>query len=200
ASAQFGRVLGEQDRAQGFAEAVVISDGLWRRLFGGDPNVLGRQVRADSDLYTIVGVMPPSFRHPGQTLRNDVDMWATAGFSANPFGPPVRAQRILPGAIGRLKQGLNVEQAQLQIDKFVGELGTEFPNEYPAEAGWEVRLLPARENLVGTFRTTLWLLLAAVGFVLLIGCVNIANLKLARSLARQREMSIRLALGANRRR
>src|SRR5215471_10346236 len=132
ASAQLGRVFGTQDRAQGFAEGVVISDGLWRRLFGADPNILGRKVRADKDLYTIIGVMPPDFRHPGQTLRNAVDMWATAGFAANPFGPPVRAQRMLPGAIGRLKAGVNVEQAQLQIDKFVGELGTEFPNEYPA--------------------------------------------------------------------
>src|ERR1041384_184704 len=103
ASAQLGRVFGPQDQAQGFAEGVVISDGLWRRLFGADPNVLGRKVRADSDLYTIIGVMPPGFRHPGQTLRNEVDMWGTAGFAANPFGPPVRARRMLPGAIARLK-------------------------------------------------------------------------------------------------
>src|SRR6185436_13862413 len=71
AAARLGRVLGPEDTAQGFAEGVVISDGLWRRLFASDPFILGRKVRADSDLYTVVGVMPPGFRHPGQTLRNE---------------------------------------------------------------------------------------------------------------------------------
>src|SRR5882672_2381549 len=76
ANAQLGRVFGPQDQAQGFAEGVMISDGLWHRLFAADPNILGRKVYADSDLYTIIGVMPPGFRHPGKTLRNEVDMWA----------------------------------------------------------------------------------------------------------------------------
>ncbi len=200
ATAQLGRVFGDEDRAQGFAEGVVISDGLWRRVFGADPNVLGRKIRADNDLYTIVGVMPPDFRHPGRTLRDDVELWGTAGFAANPFGPPKRAVRMLPGAIGRLKPGLTVQQAQLQLDGFVAQLTREFPNEYPAEAGWTVRLAPAREKLVGEVRSTLLILLGAVGVVLLIACVNLANLMLARSLARQREMAIRLALGAGRRR
>ena len=88
ADAQLGRVFGSQDQAQGFAEGVVISDGLWRRLFGSDPNVLGRKVYADSDVYTIIGVMPAGFRHPGQTLRNEVEMWATAGFQRQSLWPP----------------------------------------------------------------------------------------------------------------
>jgi len=146
AKAQLGRVFGEEDRAQGFAEGVVISDGLWRRVFGADPNILGRKIRADNDLYTIVGVMPPGFRHPGRTLRDDVELWGTAGFSANPFGPPRRNVRILPGAIGRLKAGLTVPQAQAQLDAFVSQLTNEFPNEYPADTGWAVRLQPAREK------------------------------------------------------
>ena len=152
----------------------------------------------DSDEYKIVGVMPPDFRHPGKTLRNDVEMWATAGFAANPFPTPDRNNRMLPGAIGRVKPELTVPQAQAKLDAFVANLRNEFSKDYPPELGWTVKLQPARETLVGTVQSTLLMLLGAVGLVLLIGCVNIANLLLARSSVRQREMAIRQAMGARR--
>src|SRR5580698_5933086 len=111
-NAALGRVYGLQDAVPGFSEAAVISDGLWKRQFGGDPHVIGRRIRVDEDGYTIVGVMPPEFRHPGNTLGGDVDIWAATGWVGDPFpSPPQRDRRGLPGALGRLKPGVTLEQA-----------------------------------------------------------------------------------------
>jgi predicted permease len=196
---QLGRVFTAADAQPGFTLGVVISDAFWHRTFGADPQVLGRKIRVDNDLYSIVGVMPPGFRHPGRTLGGDVDMWAAAGYSAAPFPTPViRAARFLPGAMGRLKPGLTLAQAQAQLDSFVAQLARQFPDEYPAAAGWSLRLVPTQEDIVGNLRTELFVLFAAVAFVLLIACVNLANLLLARSASRRREIAIRLAVGAGR--
>ena len=104
--------------------------------------------------------------------------------------PPPRNQRFLPGAIGRLKPGLDVNQAQLKLNGFVSALSNEFSKDYPGELGWSVKLLPAQAALVGNVQTTLLVLLGAVGVVLLIGCVNLANLLLARSERRARDMAL----------
>ena len=196
--AALGRTYGQKDWVPGFTDGVVISDALWRRQFGADPNVLGKRIRADMDPYTIIGVMPPDFRHPGATSSgSDVDIWAAAGFLANPFpSPPIRAARMLPGAIGRLKPGVTVEQAQAKLSGLATTLSQTYPD-YPKDLGWKIRVESIQTALTGNVRSTLGILLAAVGFVLLIVCVNIASLLLARSSARSREFAIRQAIGAS---
>jgi predicted permease len=196
---EVGRVYNQNDEQPGFIDGVVISDGFWRRTYGGDPNAIGKKIRLDGDINTIIGVMPPEFRHPSRSLASEVDVWAAAGFNALPFPAPAqRSQRILPGAIGRLKPGLTIEQAQARLNTFSAQLSRQYPTDYPAPARWTLRLVPLQEDLVGNLRTELFVLLGAVAFVLLIACVNLANLLLARSAGRQREIAVRLALGAGR--
>src|SRR5580765_4607318 len=128
-----GRAYTQAEWTPGFTGTVVISDGLWKRQFGGDPHVIGRRIRVDEDPYTIIGVMPPDFRHPGQTVNGDVDLWAGCGFVAAPFpNPPVRSARVLPGAMGRLKPGVAVDQAQQRLDAMVAQLQQAYPKDYPA--------------------------------------------------------------------
>jgi predicted permease len=194
-----GRVYTSHDDAPGFIEPLVISNGFWRRNFGSDPNIIGRKMRLDNDMYTIVGVMPPGFRHPGPTLNTDVEVWIATGFKGLPFPvPPVRSMRMVPGAIARLNPGLTVAQAQAKLDAYVSRLSREYPSDYPAAAAWALRLVPVKDDLIGPLRTQSFILFGAVGFVLLIACVNIANLFLARSSGRRREFAIRLAMGASR--
>jgi predicted permease len=198
AQPQLGRVWNDGDSREGFSEGAVISDGLWHTMFGADRNVLGQAFRLDTDLYTIIGVMPPDFRHPGRTLGHDVEVWVAAGYAAAPFPkPPVRTQRVINGAMARLKPGLSVAQAQAKLDTFAAQLRQQYPADYPATARWRPRLIPLQQEVVGKVSSMLFLLLAAVGVVLTIACVNIASLLLARSAGRQREVAIRQALGAS---
>src|SRR6476659_2442846 len=197
-SAQIGRVFGPGDEAQGFAEAIVISDSLWARGFGRDPGVLGRKMLLDNDPYTIVGVLPPGFRHPGSTVTADVEIWNTAGFRADPFPKPERSRRVLPGAIGLLKPGISREQVQSRLNAFAAQLRAEYATDYPAGSGWSIEVEPLQESLVGNVRPMLLVLMGAVVLIILLALVNVANLLLARASGRQREMAVRLAMGATR--
>ncbi len=195
---QIGRLFGAQDFALGFAEAAVISDGLWRRGYGADPNILGKGVRLDNDLYTIVGVLPPGFRHPGRPAPQDVEVWLACGFSADPAPKPARNVRILPGAIARLKPGMTLQEAQAKLDVMSASVRKDFAPDYTPGSQRAARILPLQEAVVGNVRPILLVLMGAVLLVILIASVNIANLLLARASGRQQEMSMRLALGASR--
>ncbi|HET9307661.1 MAG TPA: ABC transporter permease, partial [Candidatus Sulfotelmatobacter sp.] len=196
ATPELGRLLGHQDFALGFAPVVVISDALWRRSYGADPGVLGRSLRLDNDLYTIVGVVSPGFRHPGPTIPA-VEVWITCGFSGDPFPAPARGLRILPGAIGRLKPGLTLAQAQARLDALTANLRREFANDYPPQAKWTIEILPLQQSLVGKVRPMLVVLMAAVILIVFVVSLNIGSLLLARASGRQQEMAVRAAMGAS---
>src|SRR6476659_3853386 len=197
-SAHIGRVFGPGDEALGFAEAAVISDSLWARGCGRDPGVLGRKMDLDNDPYTIVGVLPPGFRHPGRAVGTDIEVWTAAGFRADPFPKPDRGLRVLPGAIGLLKPGIGAELAQSRLDALAAQLRAEYSTNYPAGSDWSIEVEPLQESLVGNVRPMLLVLMGAVVLIILLASVNVANLLLARASGRQREMAVRLAMGASR--
>jgi predicted permease len=195
---QIGRLFGPQDFAPGFAPLAVISDGLWHRAYGADPNVLGRTMRIDNEPFTIIGVLPRGFRHPGPTTSGDAEVFSAFGFSGDPFPPPMRGTRILESGIGRLKRGVTLAQAQARLTVMAAQLRHDFPADYAPQAQWTIEIQPLQETLVGKVRPMLLVLLGAVVLIVFIVSLNIANLLLARASGRQQEMAVRLALGASR--
>ena len=202
-----GRPLSDDDAAF----EILLSHGFWQRRFGGDVNVIGRTIDIGTAKATIVGVMPEDFTFPygsmlgpsGFTRSTTIDLWAPMRFSGQlaavnrmltAQGQLVRETHWL-GAIGRMKPGVSVEQVQADMSMVARQLEQAYPT---SNAGWGATVVPVIDQTVGTIRGPLLVLLAGVTFVLIIATVNVANLVLARSIARQKELATRVALGAGR--
>ncbi|HEV2964309.1 MAG TPA: ABC transporter permease [Candidatus Angelobacter sp.] len=183
-----GRVFSSDEQRSGHANVIVISYKLWQSRFGADPHVIGRTVDFGQDHNTIIGVMPPGFSFP-----NEADLWIPRIVSE--FMQKKARQYPNLQVVGRLKPGTSWRQAQTEMDT----IGKRLAQEYPAiDGGVGVRIVPLREQFSGKVRQGLILLWCAISGVLLIACLNAANLIVARAAGRQKEIAIRLSLGASR--
>ncbi|HYO16407.1 MAG TPA: ABC transporter permease [Thermoanaerobaculia bacterium] len=185
-----GRTFGPEEDVPGNEAVVVLSHGFWQRRFAGDPGVVGKRLTLSGNDFTVLGVMPADFRF----FPPEVELFVPLALDRANLD--VRTARYL-FFLGRLKPGLDPAMAQEAMSIFARRLQQQYPDAYPENSGWGINLVPLQEDIAGNLRPVLFLLMGAVSFVLLIACVNVANLLIARTAAREREVAVRIAIGAS---